>query len=124
MGKRVGAVGSLATRNRGSGNAIFPLLLFRYIIADKISAENKVPSFYGPERRVLIYAEVNSMRRRLQCRLFEIFNWSSNARVSTKAFRAINSRGHADRKEMRKFIRDRSATCVGRPLCKLFPARA
>lgn len=76
MGKRVGAVGSLATaaRNRESGNAVFPLLLFRYVIADKISAENKVPSFYGPERRVLIYAEVNSTRRRLRCRLFEIFN--------------------------------------------------
>jgi len=43
-----------------------------------------------------------------RCRSFEIFNWGPDARASTKAFRAINIREHADRKEMRKFIHDRS----------------
>lgn len=64
-------IGSLATAacNEGTGGyAVFSLLLFRYIIADKIPAENKVPRFL--QSGTFIYAEVNSTRRRL----FEIFN--------------------------------------------------
>ena len=56
--------------------------------------------------------------------LIEARTWKP-LRANTKVFRAINTRGHVDRKEMHKFICDRSREPrAHRPLCKLFSARA
>lgn len=125
--QRIGAIGSLATAvcTRGPSNSPFSFYYYFVILLPiKYPWKTRYQLFTVPQRRVFIYAEVNSMGRHLRCRLFSRSIIEVRMRKPAKAFRTINSRRYADRKEKRKFIRNRSTSCVGRPLCKLFSARA